>query len=70
MAKVLMNQHRGLTREDLIHFKPQHDTLVGIDSDGCIFPTMEIKQKQCFHKLIVSQWRLEKIERYVLPVCS
>ncbi|MFH1969800.1 MAG: HAD family hydrolase [Verrucomicrobiota bacterium] len=60
-----MNQHREITRQDLIHFKPQHDTFVGIDSDGCVFPTMEIKQKQCFHKLIVSQWRLEKIERYV-----
>ena len=60
-----MKQHRGITRDDLIHFKPQHETFVGIDSDGCVFPTMEIKQRQCFHKLIVSQWRLEKIERYV-----
>jgi len=60
-----MNQHRGCTREDLINFKPQHDVFVGIDSDGCVFPTMEIKQKQCFHKLIVSHWRLEKIEKYV-----
>ncbi|MDD5677248.1 MAG: HAD family hydrolase [Kiritimatiellae bacterium] len=59
-----MNQHRGQTTEDLINFKPQHDAFVGIDSDGCVFPTMEIKQKQCFHKLIVSHWRLEKIERY------
>lgn len=53
------------TREDLIHFKPRHKTFVGIDSDGCVFPTMEIKQKQCFHALIVSHWRLEKIEKYV-----
>ena len=61
----MKNQHRKFTREDLIRFKPQHDTFVGIDSDGCVFPTMEIKQKQCFHKLIVSQWHLEKIEKYV-----
>jgi len=49
----------------LIGFKPRHDAFVGIDSDGCVFPTMEIKQKQCIHKIIVSQWRLEKIEKYV-----
>lgn len=60
-----MNQHRGFTKNDLIHFQPQHDTFVGIDSDGCVFPTMEIKQKRCFHKLIVSHWHLEKIEKYV-----
>lgn len=60
-----MSQHRGFTREDLINLKPQHQTLVGIDSDGCVFPTMEIKQKQCIHKIIVAQWRLAKIEKYV-----
>ncbi|MFH1478013.1 MAG: HAD family hydrolase [Verrucomicrobiota bacterium] len=60
-----MNQHRGFTREDLINFKPRHQTFVAIDSDGCIFPTMEIKQKQCIHKIIISHWKLEKIERYV-----
>src|SRR5450759_1847390 len=52
-------------KDDLIHLKREHDAFVVIDSDGCLFPTMDIKQKQCFHKLIVSQWRLEKIERYV-----
>jgi len=43
------------TKEDLINFKPKFSTFVGIDSDGCVFDTMEIKQKQCFHGLIVSQ---------------
>lgn len=60
-----MSQNRGFTREDLINLRPQYDAFVGIDSDGCVFPTMEIKQKQCFHKLIVSHWRLEKIEKYL-----
>ncbi len=53
------------TKNDLISLKPRHDSFVGIDSDGCVFPTMEIKQKQCFHTLIVSHWKLEKIEAYV-----
>jgi phosphoglycolate phosphatase-like HAD superfamily hydrolase len=53
------------SREDLSKLKPRHGSFVGIDSDGCVFPTMEIKQKQCFHKLIVSHWHLEDIEATV-----
>jgi len=59
-----MNTH-VFTRDDLINFKPAHDFFVGIDSDGCVFPTMDLKQKKCFHKIIVSHWHLEKIEKYV-----
>jgi len=54
--------HRIYTKEDLLQFKPKFSSFVGIDSDGCVFPTMEIKQKQCFHKLIISHWHLEKME--------
>ncbi len=56
---------RHYTKSDLENFQPRHASFVGIDSDGCVFPTMEIKQKQCFHKLIVAHWSLEKIEKYV-----
>jgi len=52
-------------REDLVRFKPRHDAFVGVDSDGCVFDSMEIKQKRCFHGLIVQMWHLEPIERYV-----
>lgn len=53
------------TQDELIHFKPEHATFVGIDSDGCVFDTMEIKQKQCFHGLIISHWNLNAIGTYV-----
>ncbi|MBU4198383.1 MAG: HAD hydrolase-like protein [Verrucomicrobia bacterium] len=53
------------TKNDLTGLQPKHETFVGIDSDGCVFDTMEIKQKKCFHKLIVSNWRLEPIEKYL-----
>jgi phosphoglycolate phosphatase-like HAD superfamily hydrolase len=53
------------TRRQLLDFKPKHETFVGIDSDGCVFDTMEIKQKKCFHPLIISHWRLEPIAQYV-----
>jgi len=42
-----------------------HQSFVGIDSDGCVFDTMEIKQKKCFHTVIVSHWKLEPVEKYV-----
>ncbi len=56
-----MNSTCVHSQDDLIALKPRHDSFVGIDSDGCVFPTMELKQKQCFHALIISQWKLEPI---------
>ncbi|MBN2302569.1 MAG: HAD family hydrolase, partial [Lentisphaerae bacterium] len=53
------------SKEDLTTFKPKHDTFIGIDSDGCVFDTMEIKQKQCFHSVIISHWGLGPIAKYV-----
>jgi len=60
-----MNKIPVFKKDDLIYFKPQHKSFVGIDSDGCVFPTMEIKQKQCFHTVIIEHWGLQKIEPYV-----
>ncbi len=54
--------HTQYTKEDLAAFAPRHDFFVGIDSDGCVFDTMEIKQKQCFHGLIAKLWDLLPIE--------
>jgi phosphoglycolate phosphatase-like HAD superfamily hydrolase len=53
------------SRQDLIGLQPRHDAFVGIDSDGCVFETMDLKQKQCFHPRILSQWGLQSIEKYV-----
>ncbi len=40
----------------------QHDSLVGIDSDGCVFDSMEVKQREHFHPLIIRYWDLGRIE--------
>lgn len=53
------------TKEDLIELVPAHDSFVGIDSDGCVFDTMGVKQKNHFHPLIVKFWGLERIEPQV-----
>jgi phosphoglycolate phosphatase-like HAD superfamily hydrolase len=49
-------------QQDLAGLKPRHATFVGIDSDGCVFDTMESKQKRCFHPVTIRLWLLEKIE--------
>ena len=36
-----------------------HATLVGIDSDGCVFDSMGIKQRNHFVPFIIRWWRLE-----------
>lgn len=41
---------------------PARDTFVGIDSDGCVFDTMEVKQVDHFHPLMIRFWGLEAIE--------
>ncbi|RKX42043.1 MAG: HAD family hydrolase [Verrucomicrobia bacterium] len=53
---------KKFTKDDLINFLPRFDTFVGIDSDGCVFDTMEIKQKDFFHPAIIRHWKLEAIE--------
>lgn len=53
----------SFSKADLEGFAPRHKTFVGIDSDGCVFDSMEIKQKRCFHGLIASHWHLEAVEK-------
>lgn len=48
--------------DDLKTFVKRCDTFVGIDSDGCVFDTMSVKQREHFHPLIIRFWRLERCE--------
>ena len=59
-----MHIHRT-TAADLIALRPAHDAFVGVDSDGCVFDTMDVKQKAHFHPLICTFWGLERIETQV-----
>ena len=44
--------------------EPQNDFLVGIDSDGCVFDTMETKHKECFIPVFIDQWNLQGVSKY------
>lgn len=48
----------------LIDFKPQQSFFVGIDSDGCAFDAMELKQKECFTPSTIRVWELQPISKY------
>ena len=51
-------------KDKLLAFKPQHSYFVGIDSDGCVFDTMEIKHKECFIPNIIKHWKLQAISKF------
>lgn len=48
----------------LKNHQPACDFLIAIDSDGCAFDTMEIKQKECFVPNIVKYFDLQAVSKY------
>lgn len=57
-------------RRQLEDFRPGHDFFVGIDSDGCVFPTMARKQCECFHPAIMDHWGLWPLEEHLRRVAE
>ena len=51
-----MNNHHA--------FQKTRDFLVCIDSDGCMFDTMELKHKECFCPAYIEHFALQPISRY------
>ena len=49
----------------LRELQPEHSFFVGLDSDGCAFPSMELKHKECFIPEIVRHFALQPISKYV-----
>jgi phosphoglycolate phosphatase-like HAD superfamily hydrolase len=48
----------------MIDFSPKHSFLVGIDSDGCVFDTMEVKHKECFAPNVIKYFGLAGVSKY------
>ncbi len=42
-------------------FTPQHDFFIGVDSDGCAFDTMGIKQRECFCPWTIGYFGLQPV---------
>src|SRR5688572_13601535 len=45
-------------------FKPSKEFFVGIDSDGCVFDSMEIKHKECFTPMFIKHFGLQAVSKY------
>jgi phosphoglycolate phosphatase-like HAD superfamily hydrolase len=45
----------------LKNLKPDHEFFIGIDSDGCVFDTMEVKQKEFFIPIALKYFGLHRI---------
>ncbi len=56
---MIDNPHKIL--DDL---KPEKEFFIGIDSDGCVFDTMEIKQKECFCPQFIKHFKLQRVSKY------
>jgi len=51
-------------QDTLRNLQPTKEFFIGIDSDGCAFDTMEIKQKECFCPNVIKHFELQKISKY------
>lgn len=48
----------------LQNFQPERAFFVGIDSDGCVFDTMELKHKECFIPAFIKHYALQGVSKY------
>ncbi len=51
-------------QELLKNFKPEKEFFIGIDSDGCVFDTMEVKHKECFCPAFINHFELQAVSKY------
>jgi phosphoglycolate phosphatase-like HAD superfamily hydrolase len=57
-------ERRTVSGNPLEQFQKRHKFLVGIDSDGCAFDTMEVKHKECFIPNTIRFFDLQPISKF------
>ena len=53
-----------MSEQLLREFKPEREFFIGIDSDGCVFDSMEIKHKECFTPMFVKHFGLQPVSKF------
>ena len=48
----------------VVQLERERDFFVGIDSDGCVFDTMELKHKECFIPAFIQHYGLQGVSKY------
>jgi phosphoglycolate phosphatase-like HAD superfamily hydrolase len=51
-------------QQQLRDFQPAREFFIGIDSDGCVFDSMEIKHKECFTPMFIKHFGLQAASKY------
>lgn len=52
-------------KSNMTHYKKTKEFLLCIDSDGCVFDTMDIKWKECFIPALIKHYKLQPIAKQV-----
>ena len=52
----------------LREFTPSKEFFIGIDSDGCVFDSMEIKHQECFAPMFIKHYALQAVSKYAREV--
>lgn len=55
-------------REILRSFEPKSEFFIGIDSDGCVFDSMEVKHKECFCPMYIKALSLQPVSKFAREV--
>lgn len=50
--------------DKLRNLTPKNNFFIGIDSDGCVFDSMEIKHKECFCPAFINHFNLQAVSKY------
>ena len=50
--------------QDLKNLRAEKGFFIGIDSDGCVFDSMETKHKECFCPAFVNNFNLQSVSKY------
>jgi phosphoglycolate phosphatase-like HAD superfamily hydrolase len=60
--------HMSDPAQVLKDFRPSKEFFIGIDSDGCVFDSMEIKHKECFTPMFIKYFNLQAASKYAREV--
>ena len=67
---MVIDKGKNVEAHPLDNFAKQHDFLIGIDSDGCAFDSMEIKHKECFIPNFIKYMKLQAVSKYAREACE
>ncbi len=54
--------------KEMTTLEKHHDFFIGFDSDGCVFDSMEIKQKECFCPCFIKHFNLQAASKYAREI--